>query len=119
MKQVAQSIDGNLTATIHSDGDDELTVELTNILEQKVGRVIYNGYPTGVEVAPSMQHGGPFPASSVSWSTSVGADAIVRFARFVAYQNIPDPILPDALKNSNPLGLVRRVNGKLTQDTVG
>ena len=119
MKQVAQSIDGNLTATIHSDGDDELTVELTNILEQKVGRVIYNGYPTGVEVAPSMQHGGPFPASSVSWATSVGADAIVRFARFVAYQNIPDTILPDALKNSNPLGLVRRVNGELTQDEIG
>ncbi len=118
MKQVAESIEGNLTATIHSDGDDALAGELSDILEQKVGRVIYNGYPTGVEVCPSQQHGGPFPASSVGWSTSVGADAIVRFARFVAYQNMPDELLPEVLKNSNSMNLVRKVNGELTSNPV-
>ena len=114
----ANEIEGQLTATIHSDGDDELAAKLTNALELKAGRIIYNGYPTGVDVNPSMQHGGPFPASSVSWSTSVGGDAIVRFARFVAYQNIPDSILPTALKNSNPLGIMRRVNGKMTTEPI-
>jgi NADP-dependent aldehyde dehydrogenase len=116
--EVAEHLDGNLTASIHADEDVELAENLINVLEQKVGRVIYNGYPTGVEVCPSQQHGGPFPASSVSTATSVGVGAIVRFARFVAYQGTPNALLPDALKNENPLGIYRLVNGRLTRDNI-
>lgn len=115
--EVAGNLNGNLTASIHADEDPELAAQLNNVLEQKVGRVIFNGFPTGVEVCPSQQHGGPYPASSVSTSTSVGTGAIIRFARFVAYQACPDSLLPDALKNNNPLGIYRLVNGKLTTDT--
>ena len=115
---VAESLNGNLTASVHADEDRELAAKLYNVLEQKVGRVISNGYPTGVEVCPSQQHGGPYPASSVAASTSVGVAAIVRFARFVAYQGTPDDLLPDALKNENPLGIYRLVNGELTTNTI-
>jgi len=114
--EVAENLSGNLTASVHADEDLELAERLFNVLEQKVGRVIYNNYPTGVEVCPSQQHGGPYPASSVSTSTSVGVGAIVRFARFVAYQGTPDALLPDALKNENPLGIYRLVNGELTKE---
>lgn len=116
--EIAENLDGNLTASVHADEDMELAAKLFKVLEQKVGRVIYNGYPTGVEVCPSQQHGGPYPASSVSAATSVGAGAIVRFARFVAYQGTPDTLLPDALKNENPLGIYRLVNGELSCDRV-
>jgi len=116
--EVAENLNGNLTASVHADEDMELAEKLFNVLEQKVGRVIYNSYPTGVEVCPSQQHGGPYPASSVSTSTSVGVGAIVRFARFVAYQGTPDALLPDALKNDNPLGIYRLVNGGLTTASV-
>ncbi|MDX2428192.1 MAG: aldehyde dehydrogenase (NADP(+)) [Xanthomonadales bacterium] len=112
--KVAENLNGNLTASVHADEDMELAEKLFNVLEQKVGRVIYNSYPTGVEVCPSQQHGGPYPASSVSTSTSVGVGAIVRFARFVAFQGTPDALLPEALKNENPLGIYRLVNGELT-----
>jgi NADP-dependent aldehyde dehydrogenase len=113
--QVAESLNGNLTASIHADQDMALAAKLCRVLEQKVGRVIFNGYPTGVEVCPSQQHGGPYPAASVSTATSVGTGAIVRFARFVAFQGTPDALLPDALKNGNPLGIYRLVNGELTK----
>jgi len=116
--QVAESLHGNLTASVHADADMALAAKLYAVLEQKVGRVIYNGYPTGVEVCPSQQHGGPYPASSVSTATSVGTGAIVRFARFVAYQGTPDALLPAALKNGNPLGIYRTVNGELTKAAV-
>ena len=116
--EVAENLNGNLTASVHADEDMELAKKLFNVLEQKVGRVIYNSYPTGVEVCPSQQHGGPYPASSVSTSTSVGVGAIVRFARFVAYQGTPDALLPEALKNDNPLGIYRLVNGELTTASV-
>ena len=112
--EVAETLNGNLTASVHADEDMELAQKLFNVLDRKVGRLINNGYPTGVEVCPSQQHGGPYPASSVSTSTSVGAGAIVRFARFVAYQGAASALLPDALKNDNPLGIYRLVNGKLT-----
>lgn len=115
MLEVAESLNGNLTASVHADEDKELAKELYNVLELKVGRIIYNGYPTGVEVCPSQQHGGPYPASSVSAATSVGVGAIVRFARFVAYQGTPNALLPDALKNENPLGIYRLVNGGMTR----
>jgi len=118
MMQVAENLNGNLTASVHADEDMELAKELYNMLELKVGRIIYNGYPTGVEVCPSQQHGGPYPASSVSTATSVGVGAIVRFARFVAYQETPNALLPDALKNENPLGIYRLVNGGMTRTCI-
>jgi alpha-ketoglutaric semialdehyde dehydrogenase len=116
--EIARNLNGNLTASIHADEDPDLAVELNSVLEQKVGRVIFNSYPTGVEVCPSQQHGGPYPASSVSTSTSVGVGAITRFARFVSYQGCPDRLLPDALKNGNPLGIYRQVNGQLTTASI-
>ena len=118
MLEIAKNLDGNLTASIHCDEDMPLAEKLYPLVEQKVGRVIYNAYPTGVDVNPSQQHGGPYPASSVSTSTSVGADAIVRFARFVSYQGTPNELLPEALKNENPLGIFRLVNNELTKDPV-
>ena len=118
MLEVARNLNGNLTASVHCDEDMELAAKLYNEVEQHVGRVIYNGFPTGVEVCPSQMHGGPYPSSSVSWATSVGSGAIVRFARFVAYQGTPNELLPDALKNENPLGIYRLVNNELTDTTV-
>ena len=116
MLEVGRRLDGSLTGSIHAHDEPELAAALMDLLEDRVGRVICNGYPTGVEVCPAQQHGGPYPASSVSWATSVGADAIVRFARFVAYQDAPEELLPQALRRDNPLGIMRRVNGKMTRD---
>lgn len=120
MRKVAESIEGNLTATVHAtEKDHEQVAQLIERLENSVGRLIYNGFPTGVEVCPSQQHGGPYPASSASATTSVGADAMVRFARFVAYQDLPDAFLPPALQNGNPYGLVRRVDGVFSDSAIG
>ncbi|MEO6096612.1 MAG: aldehyde dehydrogenase (NADP(+)) [Fibrobacteria bacterium] len=116
MREVANHLSGNLTATLHATEADSEAGKLLEILEQKVGRVVFNGYPTGVEVVPSQQHGGPYPATSVASSTSVGADAINRFSRFVAYQDAPNGLLPEALKNENAYGIYRKVNGKLSRD---
>jgi NADP-dependent aldehyde dehydrogenase len=91
---------------------------LTGLLEQKVGRILINGYPTGVEVVDSMVHGGPYPATSDARGTSVGTLAIDRYLRPVCFQNYPDSALPDALKNANPLGIQRLVDGVNTQDAI-
>jgi NADP-dependent aldehyde dehydrogenase len=85
---------------------------LFEILERKAGRLIFNGFPTGVEVCHSMVHGGPYPSTSDGRSTSVGTMAATRFTRAVAWQNTPDALLPDELKESNPLGISRMVDGK-------
>jgi NADP-dependent aldehyde dehydrogenase len=82
-------------------------------LERKAGRVLFNGFPTGVEVSHAMVHGGPFPATSDARSTSVGASAIERFLRPVCYQNLPPELLPEALRDDNPLGLTRMIDGRL------
>jgi len=112
--RVARQLTGHLTATIHATEKDlEEYRDLIAILEQKVGRLIINGYPTGVEVTHAMVHGGPYPATTDSRSTSVGTDAIRRFTRPVCYQNFPQFLLPDELKDENPLGIVRMVDGKL------
>lgn len=114
---IARQLNGHLTATIHAAGNDlEEYRDLIAILEQKVGRLIINGYPTGVEVTHAMVHGGPFPATTDARSTSVGTDAIRRFSRPVCYQSFPQSILPDELKDGNPLGIVRMVDGKLGRD---
>jgi NADP-dependent aldehyde dehydrogenase len=103
-----------LTVTIHA-AEDEIGEYrgLLEILETKAGRIVFNGYPTGVEVVPAMVHGGPYPATSDGRSTSVGTRAIERFARPVAWQNAPDSVLPDELKESNPLGILRMVDGNI------
>ncbi|MFJ2689326.1 aldehyde dehydrogenase (NADP(+)) [Pseudomonas sp. NPDC087336] len=110
---------GQLTATIIGEpADFEQFSELTGLLEQKVGRILLNGYPPGVEVCDSMVHGGPYPATSDARGTSVGTLAIDRFLRPVCFQNYPDGLLPDALKNANPLGIQRLVDGKPTRDAL-
>jgi len=112
----AKILDGHLTATIHGTPEDLLEYsELIKVLERKVGRIIINGFPTGVEVCHSMVHGGPFPATTNAQSTSVGTNAIKRFARPVCYQDFPDTLLPEALKKSNPLRIWRMVDGELTK----
>lgn len=107
---VAHAIHGNLTATIHCQDDDSLALPLAEVLEEHVGRLIVNGYPTGVEVCASQQHSGPYPACSSPATTSVGSDAISRFTRFIAYQDMPQALLPAELRNENNLQLLRLVN---------
>lgn len=115
----ARSLEGHLTATIHGTEQDlEEFAELIAILETKVGRLVFNGFPTGVEVAHAMVHGGPYPATSDGRSTSVGSQAIFRFARPVCYQGFPDSTLPDELKNANPLGIWRMLDGAMTREAV-
>ena len=102
-----------MTATLIGESADLVAYQwLVPLLEQKVGRILVNGYPTGVEVCEAMVHGGPYPATSDSRGTSVGTLAIDRFLRPVCYQNYPQELLPEALRNSNPLGLKRLVNGE-------
>jgi NADP-dependent aldehyde dehydrogenase len=114
---VAEQLEGHLTATLQGD-ESELAdyADLIDILSRKVGRLILNAYPTGVEVCHAMVHGGPFPATSDGRSTSVGSQAIFRFTRLVCYQSFPDAALPDALKSSNPLGIMRLVDGERTRN---
>ncbi len=114
---VAKRMHGHLTATIQGTEDDLRNAsELVRVLETKVGRLLFNGYPTGVEVCHAMVHGGPFPATSDSRTTSVGTRAIARFARPVCYQDFPDAVLPIELRRGNPLGIQRMVNGKYTRE---
>jgi len=116
LEAIARSLPGQLTATIHgTDEDLAQHPELVAILREKAGRLIFNQFPTGVEVCPSMQHGGPYPATTDSRFTSVGAFAIKRFVRPVSYQNFPDAALPAELKRLNSRNLWRLINGKLTQ----
>ncbi|RYY56094.1 MAG: aldehyde dehydrogenase (NADP(+)) [Chitinophagaceae bacterium] len=111
----ARGLSGHLTATIHgTDGDLAEYRELIDILRHKVGRIVINGFPTGVEVCSAMVHGGPFPSTSDGRSTSVGTAAIHRFTRPVCFQNMPGSLLPEELKNSNPLGISRLVNNERT-----
>ena len=116
MLAVAAHLDGQLTATMFVVEDDrEAALALLPLLERKAGRILVNGYPTGVEVCDAMVHGGPYPATSDSRTTSVGATAIERFLRPVCYQDLPAFLMPAALQDANPLGLSRIVNGVLVQ----
>lgn len=117
--EAARNLTGHLTATIHGTAQDLIEYrELFNILEKKVGRLVINGYPTGVEVCHSMVHGGPYPATTAPQTTSVGTNAIKRFARPICLQDYPEQLLPEALKNENGLNLWRMVNGELTKSPV-
>jgi alpha-ketoglutaric semialdehyde dehydrogenase len=110
---IARSLEGQLTASVHGTEEDlREYADLIDILETKVGRLIFNGFSTGVEVCPSMVHGGPYPATSDGRSTAVGTRAIRRFCRLICYQNFPESALPDELKEGNPLGISRLVDGK-------
>jgi NADP-dependent aldehyde dehydrogenase len=116
---IARGLEGHLTATIHATEEDLTEYrDLVEILETKVGRLLVNGFPTGVEVCHAMVHGGPFPATSDGRSTSVGTRAAFRFTRLLSYQNVPDPLLPDELKDPNPLRIMRMVDGKRTTDPI-
>ena len=117
MATVAANLEGQLTATLQADESDYAAAgELLPVLELKAGRILFNGWPTGVEVGHAMVHGGPFPATSDSRTTSVGARAIERFLRPVAYQDVPKSLLPSAIADGNPDALWRRVDGQLTRD---
>jgi NADP-dependent aldehyde dehydrogenase len=119
MIAAAKELEGQLTATVHgTEAEIAEAGELLAILEQKAGRLIINGFPTGVEVCSSMVHGGPYPATSDGRSTSVGTGAILRYARPVSYQAFPDSALPVELQNANPAGINRLVNGSLTKEAL-
>ncbi|WP_049096292.1 aldehyde dehydrogenase (NADP(+)), partial [Burkholderia cepacia] len=111
--RVLDALEGQLTATLQMDADDKpLARRLLPILERKAGRLLVNGYPTGVEVCDAMVHGGPFPATSNPSVTSVGATAIERFLRPVCYQDFPDDLLPEGLQEKNPRAIPRLRDGK-------
>jgi NADP-dependent aldehyde dehydrogenase len=116
LEAAAGSMEGHLTATLHGTEQDLRDYAgLVSLLETKVGRLVFNGFPTGVEVCPSMQHGGPWPATTDGHFTSVGTAAIERWVRPVAWQNFPQDALPEELRNANARKIWRTVDGRLTQ----
>ena len=117
LHDVLKALEGQLTVAVHLDAaDHEACRRLMPTLERKAGRVLANGFGTGVEVAHAMVHGGPFPATSDARTTSVGSRAIERFLRPVSYQDLPDDLLPAALREGNPLGLTRRMDGVIDRE---
>ncbi len=119
METVARSLEGQLTATIHGTPLDLHTYKtLIAILETRAGRLLFNGFPTGVEVCAAMQHGGPYPATTDTRTTSVGTAAIFRFARPVCYQDFPAEVLPAELQDANPRSIWRLVDNVMTQDAL-
>ena len=119
LEAILRKIEGQLTGTIlGSESELSKYNNIVSALQNKVGRIIFNGVPTGVEVCPSMQHGGPFPATTDSRFTSVGTSAIKRWVRPVSFQNWPDTLLPEALQNDNPLQIMRIIDGKLSKEKI-
>jgi NADP-dependent aldehyde dehydrogenase len=117
LETIARSMEGHLTATVHGTPEDlKDHAGLVALLETKVGRLVFNGFPTGVDVNPSMTHGGPYPATTDPHFTSVGTAAILRWARPLSWQNFPDDTLPVELRNRNARKLWRLVDGKTTQE---
>jgi acyl-CoA reductase-like NAD-dependent aldehyde dehydrogenase len=111
-----ERIEGQLTGSIHAEPGDELLGPVGELLAARAGRVVCDGFPTGVAVTHGMHHGGPYPATSAPAHTSVGMTAIRRFLRPVAWQNAPAAVLPPELRDENPLGIWRRVDGELTRE---
>ncbi|MEV4732805.1 aldehyde dehydrogenase (NADP(+)) [Saccharopolyspora sp. NPDC049426] len=113
VREVAESLEGQLTVTVHATGADHAeAAELLDVLELKAGRILFDGWPTGVEVGHAMVHGGPHPSTSDFRTSSVGTLAIERFQRPVAYQDLPAALLPSSLADGNPDGLLRRIDGE-------
>src|SRR5690606_38974741 len=111
--EIAKKLHGQLTITVWAEAEElKNQLFLINLLEEKCGRLLFKGVPTGVEVGFAMQHGGPYPSTTDSRSTSVAAHAIKRFVRPIAFQDMPQDLLPDALRDGNPLGIWRLVNGQ-------
>jgi alpha-ketoglutaric semialdehyde dehydrogenase len=119
ISELAGELEGQLTATIHGAREDLPTAKLLfTAIREKAGRIIWNGFPTGVEVCSAMQHGGPFPATSDPRFTSVGTAAILRFVRPVCFQDTPQDLLPKPLKDENPRGISRLLDGQLSKEKV-
>lgn len=120
LTEIIKKLEGQLTGTILNSEETELKdfAETVDALKSRVGRLIFNGVPTGVEVCAAMTHGGPFPATSDSKFTSVGLTAVKRWVRPVSYQDWPDSILPKELQSENPLEISRTINGKITKDSL-
>jgi len=118
MEAIIGNLEGQLTGTLIADGEAEQYSNIILALQNRVGRLIYNGVPTGVEVCPSMVHGGPYPASTDSRFTAVGINSIKRWVRPFSFQDWPNHLLPDELKNENPLGISRNVDGKQTNQKI-
>jgi len=117
LERIARQLPGQLTATIHGTEEDLAQHQkLVSILQQKAGRLIFNGFPTGVEVCPAMHHGGPYPASTDAHFTSVGSAAIARFARPVCFQSFPDSAFPVELQNKNTRNIWRLVDGTMSRE---
>jgi len=117
--ELARALEGQLTASIQATAAEmKESGDLIRTLETKAGRLLFNGFPTGVEVGHAMVHGGPYPATSDGRSTSVGTRAALRFVRPVSYQDWPDSALPDELKNANPLKIWRMVDGEMTKSSL-
>lgn len=115
MESVISNLEGQLTGTIVAENNEEQNyANIIEALQNRVGRLIFNGVPTGVEVCNAMVHGGPYPASTDSRFTAVGVNAIKRWVRPICYQNWPNHLLPDVLKDENPLRILRAVDGKQT-----
>lgn len=119
LEQALQTLHGQLTGSVFGTADEiERFTSVTDILQEKVGRLIFNAVPTGVEVCHAMVHGGPFPATTDARTTSVGTEAIRRFVRPVCYQDCPPTLLPIYLRNENEAGIMRKVNGNLTREPI-
>jgi NADP-dependent aldehyde dehydrogenase len=117
MIALARYLEGQLTVSVHSDESDlMIAARLLPELELIAGRIVFNGWPTGVEVGHAMIHGGPYPATTDARSTSVGARAIERFLRPVCYQSLPDSLQPKVIADGNPDGIWRRIDGRLSRD---
>ena len=117
--QIVNNLEGQLTGTIiATDSEIAANPSIVSALQNRVGRIIFNGVPTGVEVCPSMQHGGPYPASTDARFTAVGVDSIKRWVRPFSFQAWPNNLLPAALKNENPLAILRTVDGVKTRNKI-
>ncbi|WP_299224049.1 aldehyde dehydrogenase (NADP(+)) [uncultured Aquimarina sp.] len=119
LETIINNLEGQLTGTILAEKEETTRyISVIEALQNRVGRIIFNGVPTGVEVCPAMLHGGPYPASTDSRFTAVGIHSIKRWVRPFSYQSWPNDLLPDELKNENPLGISRLVNGKQNYDKI-
>ena len=119
LEEIISTLEGQLTGTIIAETNEiEIHSKIIEALQNRVGRIIYNGVPTGVEVSPSMVHGGPYPSSTDSRFTAVGINSIKRWVRPFSFQDWPNNLLPDELKNENPLQISRAVNGSQTSKSI-